>query len=576
MKKLLAISMLIPFVSFGQIVFITENNYNDLNPSRDQLSGTPGTYRIHHAITDGAAPVDLTSVLAVRLRVIDLQGSFTNFPSINATYTNTPGMVVWQIPSLNARKWQLIGDMLYIFEGNVATQRVFNRYLDVTNVPPVGAAVINMTNTFETSVVITNTVHSMSLVPFIPSNGSIGLVSHPWGEIHAVTGTFAALNIGDLNVEGSVTAADTGAVKLVGSVMTGPLTNEAGFFGDGSGLTNLNITGGGVGYTNLTSSGTGNVVTNIIEALGGIEYQLGDVAGGAASQWIDAGPTLSPTNTSTRTFLGVHQAGIDTNTMAGSLVVGSDHEYKLITGASKPEITANIIMRPRDMENDWGQGVGSFFGLVASNSAFNNRRGIVGLSLGNYLSNESAGGSAYPQFTRMANMPAGNYPFIMLGSARYLNIGFTTVATSTNAAATPMNSLSWYMASNDNDERIQWNISATGGNGRKRQVMEWYAEHASADVVVMRHDSSTTGRSLQVFGRLALTNSFRITATADVSTVTLPFPHRNTNWMVHLTAMNATAATTVPWVEIVATNRFNLYATSNGLFSVLATAGGML
>jgi hypothetical protein len=185
--------------------------------------------------------------------------------------------------------------------------------LTVTSTPA-QASVINITNINEItlgsvtvgvdiaegaiSVVVTSSAASLSLFPLIASNGSLGLVDFPWGQIHSVTGTFGTLNIGDLNVEGSVTAADTGAVKLVGSTMTGGLTNEAGFFGDGAGLTNLpagdfvaNLDGVATNLNVVKLSGPPGHALNFLDGSAEIAHTNTiriDVGGGAL--YIENGP----------------------------------------------------------------------------------------------------------------------------------------------------------------------------------------------------------------------------------------------------------------------------------------------
>jgi len=66
--------------------------------------------------------------------------------------------------------------------------------------------------------------------------------------------------VSNLVVQGVLTAGGiVGSVPLAGGTMTGGLTNEVGFFGDGSGLTNLPTSGGDTSgihapYTNAPAS----------------------------------------------------------------------------------------------------------------------------------------------------------------------------------------------------------------------------------------------------------------------------------------------------------------------------------
>lgn len=80
---------------------------------------------------------------------------------------------------------------------------------------------------------------SLSLVPLIPSNGTIGTEAYPWAEFNAQTGRVGKLIAQNLDVSEAITAIDTGRVSKLGDTMFAPLTNEHGYFGNGIGMSNL-------------------------------------------------------------------------------------------------------------------------------------------------------------------------------------------------------------------------------------------------------------------------------------------------------------------------------------------------
>lgn len=67
--------------------------------------------------------------------------------------------------------------------------------------------------------------YSLSLNPLIPSNGTVGTMLQPWSAIWANEGRFKTLYADSLDVISGVSAADTGAWKLVGSTGQGSMSN---------------------------------------------------------------------------------------------------------------------------------------------------------------------------------------------------------------------------------------------------------------------------------------------------------------------------------------------------------------
>ena len=211
-------------VSFGQTVFTTANNYNDLNPeSTNHLYGPVGVYRIRHYVTDGSAPLDISEATSIRLRVIDTTDGYTNNSAINPSATNSPGTIWWTTPSLlsdgdGSRVYRLQADFVSASDSFM----IFDRYLTVTS-----------------QVTVATTV-SLSLIPPSSNVGVIGTAQLPWRDIYSKTGYVETLRVGTLDASIAINAADTGAVKLVGSTMTGGLTNRSadGLVGNMLGGTN--------------------------------------------------------------------------------------------------------------------------------------------------------------------------------------------------------------------------------------------------------------------------------------------------------------------------------------------------
>lgn len=103
--------------------------------------------------------------------------------------------------------------------------------------------------------------------------------------------------LGPVNITATIDGAgiaDTGAVKLVGSTMTGAITNESGFFGNGSGVTN--ISAANIAAGTVASAFDGSAVTNLSAVALNAATSFVPKVGGAMSGGL--------TNTSAGGFVG--------------------------------------------------------------------------------------------------------------------------------------------------------------------------------------------------------------------------------------------------------------------------------
>jgi hypothetical protein len=116
------------FVASAQTILVTTNNYNDLNPERDAVSGPEGSFRITHTVTDGSSPQSFEFLEGeIKLRVVNQADLFTN-SFATAFVTNDPGTVRWTVTNLTAGTYSLDSDV--VIGGD--TVKIFWRYLTVT------------------------------------------------------------------------------------------------------------------------------------------------------------------------------------------------------------------------------------------------------------------------------------------------------------------------------------------------------------------------------------------------------------------------------------------------------------
>ncbi len=131
-----------------------------------------------------------------------------------------------------------VGTWRPVSSGMTETDPVFNAWAVSTYAPA--------TNDLWTAVGALNT-STASL------DAAVGLLNNATNALNARMGT-AETDIGDLKT--ATNALQASKLDLAGGVMSGPLTNNAGFYGDGHGLTNM----GGVLMTNYVAR-TGDSMT---------------------------------------------------------------------------------------------------------------------------------------------------------------------------------------------------------------------------------------------------------------------------------------------------------------------------
>jgi hypothetical protein len=151
MKQSLFFLFILPMLCFGQVtIFVTTNNYNDLNPERDALSAQAGDIRIRNTVTDGVDPVDISSGLPIPLRLISREDGYTN--SVINTITNDGvGVIWWVLNDVVAGEYRLQSDVTLPGDG----YPIYDRYLSVTSAPSAVAQVTaNITNVVQSTLII--------------------------------------------------------------------------------------------------------------------------------------------------------------------------------------------------------------------------------------------------------------------------------------------------------------------------------------------------------------------------------------------------------------------------------------
>jgi hypothetical protein len=179
-------------VASAQTIMVTTNNYNDLNPERDAVSGPEGSFRITHTVTDGASPQSFEFLEGeIKLRVVNQADLFTN-SFATAFVTNDPGTVRWTVTNLQAGTYSLDSDV--VIGGD--TVKIFWRYLTVTQAcnPCAGSGV---------TITITN----------ITSGGSSTNVTGP--NVEANSPGYYALQGG--NITGATVTVGSAVVSALGS-----------------------------------------------------------------------------------------------------------------------------------------------------------------------------------------------------------------------------------------------------------------------------------------------------------------------------------------------------------------------
>lgn len=209
-------------------------------------SAVAGSFRFTYVVEDTpGVPLNLDDGTTFRLEAWAADGVRAhNVASTNLVSTDlSSGQVRFVVPSIGVGEYRIRGVAQPAGGDTTLVWQITHHMLTVTSAPSAGA-------TYPVS---------LSLVPLLPSNGLIGTIAQPWGEINAQTARVEKLIAADLDVSGAITAIDTGRVSKLGDTMTGPLTNAHGYYGWAGALTGLNWSA----ISNApTIPGLADVVTN--------------------------------------------------------------------------------------------------------------------------------------------------------------------------------------------------------------------------------------------------------------------------------------------------------------------------
>ena len=501
------LGVMLASVAWGQTLHQTDQNVFDLNPERDALTGLSGSQRIRAdfygdpGFTDS---YDLSPALPLTLTITTTQDAWTvtstsvsNVPPNRVYWSFSVGVGVYRLQSTA----NLPGD-------NVP---VFDRYLVVTSTPPAADTTVNVSATV-TSVL--QGAATISLVPLQSNVGVIGTSDLPWGEFHAGTGTFSRLTVSEtLEVSDAIQAADTGAVKLVGSIMTGPLTNEAGFFGDGAGLTNLTVAGDG-NETNATGIGVVLTPTNYTLSTPDVEAALIGIDQAFAAS--GSGVGLGDTNLWQGPNTWINES-VFSNVVRQSYPDGYNSPAVIIeSGGANALLGTNAVFQEFYLP---GQSIpqGGIFG----------NKGQVGspntIGIGTHVPSDSGGAVRYYEMRgkdeKGINLELGTYatyPFLNLAI-----IDSTTATTSTTANAKRI--LYLFPASTP---YIWWNVDGIDLDFRVDGDLVTHLLFVDSGLSRVGIKDSTPSYELDVNGTINAATAYRINATlgltanVDPSTIT--------------------------------------------------------
>jgi hypothetical protein len=201
----------------AQSVFVRTNEITGVSGPSEALAGVVGQYRFTLYAENGGEPA--TNVVNARFYIIDTyDGAYvvSNTPTSlgGAAFRGTGTLAARSDPSMTGFPYHV---QFYNLDGDAP---MYWAELVVTSAP---AAQVSVTS----NPVFTNTQVTVDLLNITAYN------------VTATQGTFGNLIVGTLDVTNQINAIDTNAVRRHGDTMTGALTNEAGFFGNGAGLTNL-------------------------------------------------------------------------------------------------------------------------------------------------------------------------------------------------------------------------------------------------------------------------------------------------------------------------------------------------
>lgn len=269
MRYLLA-TLLTLGVSYGQTIYVTDQNIFDLVPDRDAISGLAGSQRIKASFWEDPSftlPMDVSAGLPITLEVRSLVDDYR--VSVINTITSTPPNVVWWvIPSLNAGSYRL--QATYV--NTIDSFPVFDRYLTLTSAVS-AAAVVNLIQTN-----IINVGGSTAVVNF--AEGAIQVTASNTVDASISSGAFSG---SVFNIQTLVT--QTSAVQSV-------VKSTSNDYNETTGQLTIN--------TNPATGGTGNVsingvTTNSFTFLGQFPVSISNIANTFYFGQVGGGGTFIPT-----------------------------------------------------------------------------------------------------------------------------------------------------------------------------------------------------------------------------------------------------------------------------------------
>ena len=218
----------------------------------------------------------------------------------------------------------------------------------------------------------TNVVRNLRVVP----DGTLslgGTAITNWTLLPVSTGAVSLVDFEAWSnaVQNATNALNTNKLDLSGGEMTGPLTNEAGFFGDGAGVTNLNATNLN-GMVNAASLGSNTANAGVF--LRGDQAWTNEIVGNATA-------TAFAVNTN-QLIVTNGKVGIGTNNpstnfhVAGGMLNNNSVEFNRSGGATVGDFSVSGSVNP-DM----------YFGRLSGTSGdntkfyFRNRLGLVKFSI---------------------------------------------------------------------------------------------------------------------------------------------------------------------------------------------------
>ena len=408
----------------------------------------------------------------------------------------------------------------------------------VTSTPSATLSASISATTTVTLVERTNVV-SLSLIPLIASNGYVGTPTIPWLGIAAVTGSFAYLSVSNLDVGGTLAAVDdyarTSSVKLTGSVMTGPLTNTAGYYGDGAGLTNLSVAADG-GATNITINGTAGGYDEATRTLAGTVTVAGVADVYAASN-----------NTFARSGNGAV-----TNAMYGRTIIAAPWE-----GWGPRAILE--MQTSNDVQ-----------GIISSVDNGATAEAML-IALKGELVSYAGGGNATVRPSTNAATPSGSWPGITLAqysSGPWLQFGFFSGA---GGVFSNVFDLAWFGAPGpafriNPDQRSNYFFRVFGVTGESFRITGH--EQVAIGTVVPQAGVHISNRTLRVDGRFEIGgNSGRNQLTAGVCNIVLPYRMATTNYIVHVSGETGHDSAAREWVSGKTTSNFVVNGTTSNWFA---------